>query len=159
MKCRLVRSHHKPLPAWQALRNLDFHLHKVLRLMAFDVTLWKFLVTPWKKGNEFPRLTLTPKLSLHTFPLSEYESTAWLAQVFYLQTLSIHTSPLTTQKTSASFAQVFRSRTLPLHTCPLTTQKTSAFFAQAFYSAITTLPLITVDSSASFGQVINRGTL
>ena len=28
---------------------------------AFGVTLWKVLVTPWKKGNKFPVLTLTPR--------------------------------------------------------------------------------------------------
>ena len=42
------------------IEKFDFHLEKFLRLMAFDVTLWKFLMTPWKKGNQFSMLTLTP---------------------------------------------------------------------------------------------------
>ena len=37
-----------------SLRKFGFHFQKMLRFMAFDVTLWKFLVTPWEKGNKFP---------------------------------------------------------------------------------------------------------
>ena len=46
-----VGSRDKQQPAWQALRNLDFYLQKVLRFMALDVTLWKFLVTPLEERN------------------------------------------------------------------------------------------------------------
>ena len=38
-----------------SLRNVDFHLQKLLRCMAFDVSLWKFLVTPGRKETNFPR--------------------------------------------------------------------------------------------------------
>ena len=54
---------------WQATTNMAglekcgfFFLQKVLRFIAVDVTLWKFLVTPLKKGNRFPTPTLTPKI-------------------------------------------------------------------------------------------------
>ena len=36
VKCKTVGSCDKLQPTWQALRNLDFHLQKVLRFMAFD---------------------------------------------------------------------------------------------------------------------------
>ena len=39
VKCKTVGSLDEPQPAWRAVRNLDFHLQKVLRFMAFDVTL------------------------------------------------------------------------------------------------------------------------
>ena len=54
---------------WQATTSMAglekcgfFFLQKVLRFIAVDVTLWKFLVTPLKKGNRFPTPTLTPKI-------------------------------------------------------------------------------------------------
>ena len=49
VKCKTVGLGGKPQPAWRAFENLDFHLQKVLRFMAFDVTLWKLLMTPREK--------------------------------------------------------------------------------------------------------------
>ena len=63
VKCKIVRSCDKPQSAWRALRNLDFYLQKVLRIMAFDVILSKFLITACKKGYKFPMLTLAPQIS------------------------------------------------------------------------------------------------
>ena len=62
MKCKTVWSHDKPQRAWLALRNLDFHLQKVLRFMAFDATLWKFLETPWKKRKWTSHANWSPKI-------------------------------------------------------------------------------------------------
>ena len=46
---------------WQAAVTM------ALRFLAFDLALWKFLMTPWKKRNKFSVLTLTGEISKNNY--------------------------------------------------------------------------------------------